>query len=205
MRDVVVTRVRYSGPPRRSRNLQERLMVRFPTLYRRVAALALRRLSPRSRVRRAMLCRAQVSGWDAVARKDFEVLLVRYAPDVEVEFDPEFEALGLGGTFRGHDGWLKMVQAFDEAWERRERVPEFVVDLGDRALWLATMRLPGNVSGLELEREWAALATFRGGLVAHEQYFFGWDKGLRAAALDPDAIAHTTGCSTDMSGLPRSS
>ena len=54
---------------------------------------------------------------------------------------------------------------------------------------LARFRLLGNVSGLELEREWAQLATLRGGLVTHEQYFFGWDKGLRAAGLDPDAIA----------------
>ena len=188
MPDVVVTRVQYSGPPRRSRNLQERLTVRFPTLYRRVAALALRRLSPRSRMRRAMLCRAVVSGWDAAARKDFELVLTRYATDVEIEFDPEFEALGLG-TFRGHDGWLKMQQAFSEAFERRERVPEFVLDLGDRGLWLGTFRFHGNLSGLELEREWAQLTTLRGGLVAHEQYLFGWDKGLRAAGLDPAAVA----------------
>ena len=189
MQDVVVTRVRHSGVPRRSRTLQERLMVRFPPLYRRVAALCMRRLSPRSRVRRALLCRAVVSGWDAAARKDFELLLVRYAPNVETEFDPEFEALGLGGTFRGHGGWLKQFQAIDDAWERRERVPEFVLDLGDRGLWLGTVRLPGNVSGLELEREWAQLATLRDGLVVHEKYFFGWDNGLRAAGLDPDAIA----------------
>jgi ketosteroid isomerase-like protein len=130
-----------------------------------------------------------VSGWDAAARKDFELVLVRYAPDVEVEFDPEFEANLGGGTFRGHDGFLKMQQSFNEAWERRERVPEFVLDLGDHGLWLDTFRLPGNLSGLELEREWAQLATLRDGLVGHEQYFFGWDKGLRAAGLDPDAIA----------------
>jgi ketosteroid isomerase-like protein len=140
-----------------------------------------------------VVCRACVSGWDAAARRDFELILVRYAPDVELEFDPEFEALGLGGTFRGHAGFLKYFQAVDEAWERRERLPEFVLDLGDRVLRLARFRLPGNVSGLMLEREWAQLATLRGGLVAHEQYFFGWDKGLRAAGLDPDAIALPSG------------
>jgi hypothetical protein len=135
-----------------------------------------------------MLCRAVVSGWDAAARKDFELVLTRYAPDVAVEFDPEFVALGLG-AFRGHDGWLKMQQAFSEAFERRERVPEFVLDLGDRGLWLGTFRVHGNLSGLELERDFAQLATLRGGLVAREQYFFGWDKGLRAAGLDPAAVA----------------
>jgi hypothetical protein len=45
--------VEYSGPPRRSRNLDERLMVRFQSEYRRLAAFLWRRLSPRSRLRRA--------------------------------------------------------------------------------------------------------------------------------------------------------
>jgi hypothetical protein len=40
MRDVVVTRVQHSGPPRRSRSLEERLMVRFPGAWRALAALA---------------------------------------------------------------------------------------------------------------------------------------------------------------------
>jgi hypothetical protein len=45
------------------------------------------------------------------------------------------------------------------------------------------------VSGLELEREFAQLFTLRRGLVAHEQFFIGWEKGLRAAGLAPDARA----------------
>ena len=163
-------------------------MVRFPSGYRRLVRL-FARLSPRSRLRRELLSRAMVSGWDAAARKDFELVLVRYAPDVEIEFDPEFEALGMGGTFQGHDGMRKMLQELDEAWKRRDRLPEFALDLGDRVLLLGMFRFHGNVSGLELESEFAQLITPRAGLVAHEQYFFGWDKGLRAAGLDPGAIA----------------
>ena len=45
------------------------------------------------------------------------------------------------------------------------------------------------MSGLELEREFAQLVTLRGALVAREQVWFAWDKGLRAAGLDPDVIA----------------
>jgi hypothetical protein len=116
-------------------------------------------------------------------------MLVRYAPGVEFEFEPDFEALGLGGTFRGHDGMLKWIQAFGEAWERWQALPAIVLDLGDRVLVLGAFRMPGNVSGLELEREIAQLIAIRGGLVTRDQYFFGWDKGLRAARLDPDAIA----------------
>jgi ketosteroid isomerase-like protein len=115
-------------------------------------------------------------------------MLVRYAPDVEVEFASEFEALGLDGTFRGHDGFVKMIQAFGEAWERWDLHPVAVLDLGDQLLVLGAFRLPGNVSGLELAQDFAQLITPRGGLVAREQAFMSWDNGLRAAGLDPDAI-----------------
>lgn len=91
-------------------------MVRFPGAWRTLSALGQRVLSPHSRLRRALLRRNVVSGWAAASRRDFELMLVRYAPDVEVEFDPG-----------------------------------------------------------------------RGGLAVREQSFFGWDKGLRAAELDPDA------------------
>jgi hypothetical protein len=93
MRNVVVTPVRYGGP-RRSRNLEERVMVRFPGAWRALAALGLRLLSPRSRLRRVSLRRQVVSGWDAVSRRDFELMLVRYARDVEVETDPDSRSDG---------------------------------------------------------------------------------------------------------------
>jgi hypothetical protein len=37
---------------------------------------------------------------DAASRRDFELMQFRYAPDVEIEHDPDLEALGVGGTFR---------------------------------------------------------------------------------------------------------
>ena len=188
MRDVVVTRVQSSGP-RRSRNLEERLTVRFPGAWRALTALVLRLLSPRSRLRRALLRRNVVSGWDAASRRDFELMLVRYAPDVEAEFDPDFEPLGLGGTFRGHDGMLKMIEGFGEAWERWAVQPVIVLDLGERVLVLGAFRLPGNVSGVEFDQEFAQLVTRRGSRITHDRQFLTWDKGLRAAGLDPNVIA----------------
>jgi ketosteroid isomerase-like protein len=186
---VVATSIQYGGSPRRSRNFEERLTVRFPSLYRRLASLVLRLLSPRSRLRRALLRRQVVSTYAAANRRDFELLLVRYARDVQVRFDPDLEALGLGGTFRGHGGLLKIIETFGEAWERWELVPAVVFDMGDRFVGLGRFRLPGTASGLEFEREFAQVWTFRDGLVVHEQEFLAWDKGLRAAGLDSDAIA----------------
>ena len=163
-------------------------MVRFPGAWRMLSAL-LQRLSPRSRLRRTLVRRNIVSGWDAGSRRDYELMLVRYAPDVEFEYDPDFEALGLGGTFRGHDGMLEFLDAFDEAWEGRELRPALIADLGDRLLVLGKVRLPGTASGLEFESEFAQLILDRAGRVVHEQEFLSWDKALGAAGLDPKAIA----------------
>ena len=67
-------------------------------------------------------------------------------------------------------------------------MPSSVVDLGDRVLVLGRFHLPGTASGLEFDPELAQLTTFQNGLVARDQLFFGWGKGLEAAGLDPDAI-----------------
>jgi hypothetical protein len=188
MRDLVVTRVQHSGPLRRSRNLEERLLVRFPSLYRRLGT-RFSRLSPRSRLRQALLHRAVVSGWAASSRRDFRLMLVRYAPEVVGEFDPALADFGLGETLLGHEGYVKGLRTFREAWERWEAMPTTILDMGDRVVVLGTLRLTGNVSGLEFEHEMVQLLTLRSGLVAREQIFLAPDEGLRAAGLDPDTIA----------------
>lgn len=113
-------------------------------------------------------------------------MLVRYAPDLETEFDRQFAALGLGETFHGHEGMVKMQEAFGEAWGEWQILPAMVVDLADRIVVLGHINLPGNVSGLKFESELATLMTPRGGLVSREQSFLAWDKALLAAGLDPD-------------------
>lgn len=115
-------------------------------------------------------------------------MLVRYAPDVEVEFDEAFAALGLGGVHKGHAGFRHMLDALAEAWERWDLIGGAVVDLGDRVLVLGRMRLPGTASGLQLEEEFAQLVTARDGLAVRDQAFLNWNKGLTAAGLDPRKI-----------------
>jgi hypothetical protein len=190
MQNLVVTRAECNGPPRRGRNLEERLMVRYPALYRRLAALFQRRLlSPRSRLRRAILRRGLLSGWAAFNRRDFELMLVRYAPDVGFEFDPGEKTLGLGGTFRGHEAMVEGLGALAEGWGQYELEPAYILDLGDRVLNLGFQHARGRASGVNLEQEVAQLVTGREGLVTHDVHFFSWEEGLRAAGLDPDAIA----------------
>jgi hypothetical protein len=104
MPDVVVTRVRSTGS--RPRNLQERLMVRFPPLFRSLVP-HLFRLSPRSRLKRMFLRRAVDSGWTSFDRRDFELNFLYFAPDTEFEFPPAMQALGIPASFRDHTGRIE--------------------------------------------------------------------------------------------------
>lgn len=162
-------------------------MVRFPSLARRQAAFVFR-LSPRSRLRRAFLRRAVLSGWESFGRRDLELNLLFFAPDVEYEFPPDLQMLDLGGPFRGHEGRREAVSRVYEVWGSELELA-YLLDLGDRLLNLGFWRSRARASAVPLEEEFAELATMRDGLVIRDQNFVSWEEGLRAAGLDPDAIA----------------
>ena len=115
----------------------------------------------------------------------------RYAPDVEFEFDPGQQALDLGGIFHGHKGILAGLGQLAEGLEMRFE-PAYVLDLGDRGLALGFFHAQAPASGVQLEGEIAQLGTPREGLIVRDQSWYGWEKGLRAAGLDPDAIVLPT-------------
>jgi hypothetical protein len=182
--DVVVTRVRSTGS--RPRNLQERLMVRFPSLYRRLARRVFR-LNPRSRLRRILLRRAVDSGWTSFDRRDFELNFLFFAPDTEFEFPPAMQALGIPASFRGHEGRIEGMNNIFEVWGSALE-PLYLLDLGDRLLNLGLWHIRGRASGVPLDQELAQLVTMQDGLVIRDQNFNSWEEGLRAAGLEPATI-----------------
>jgi ketosteroid isomerase-like protein len=187
MPNVVITRVQRSGPPRRSRNLEERIAMRFPFVLRRLARV-ISRLSPRSRVRRVILRRGFRSGWASFERRDFELYLLLVTPDAEFEFPSSMQTLGLAGSFRGHEGRTEALSKIFEVWGS-ELEPAYMLDLGDRVLNLGFWHTQARASGVQLDQEFAQLSTMRDGLVFRDQIFFSWKEGLRAAGLEPDAVA----------------
>jgi ketosteroid isomerase-like protein len=130
-----------------------------------------------------------ISAYAAATRRDYELMMVRYTPDVEFHFAPEFEGLGLAGIGRGQDGMLRLIDAFEEAWQRVEFEPALLLDMGDRAVALGHLRQTGAATGLEFRTEYAQLLAFDRGAVVHEQDFLSWDKALRAAGIDPGHVA----------------
>lgn len=99
---------------------------------------------------------------------------------------------GFGGTFHGHDGMVRFLERWGEAWEGWELMPAAVLDMGDdRFIALAHVRLPGTTSGVELESEFAQLVTVRNGLITRDQEFRSWDKG-RTTSTSRSLIVHGT-------------
>jgi hypothetical protein len=78
---------------------------------------------------------------------------------------------------------------FDQSWSSWELEPAYILDLGDHMLNLGFQHARGQASGVPFDGEFAQLLTLREGLVMREQGWFRWEEGLRAAGLDPDAIA----------------
>jgi hypothetical protein len=99
------------------------------------------------------------------------------------------ETLGEGEPFRGHRRRIEGLNKLAEVWGSSELVPAYMIDLGDRLLFLGFWRTQARASGVPLEQELAQLVTVREGLVTRDQNFFSWEEGLRAAGIEPDAIA----------------
>jgi ketosteroid isomerase-like protein len=182
----VVTRVSYDGPVPAGRTLADRLTVRFPRTARAVFAGSVRLLSPSSSVRRDGLRRVLRSGWAAAPRQDWELMFVRYSPEVVWEIPAEFQTLDFAERYHGHDGLIQGLERFSEAFESWEIRPARALDFGDRVLALGSFHGRARASGVEWEQGFSQLVTLERGLVVRDRFFYSWEQGLRAAGLDPE-------------------
>jgi ketosteroid isomerase-like protein len=185
MAEPVVTRVALAGPAPTQRSLTDRLTVRFPRTARLMLALGIRLTTPSSRVRRDGLRRVLRSGWAAAPRKDWELMFVRYSPDVIWEIPEEFQTLGFAESYHGHEGLVQGLEQFSEAFESWEIRPDRALDFGDRVLALGRFRGKARASGVEWEQEFSQLVTLEKGLVVRDRFFYSWDQGMQAAGLKP--------------------
>jgi ketosteroid isomerase-like protein len=182
MAEVVRTPI---GPDARlptQRTLEERLMVRWPgasaALSRAVFALP-----PRSRLRRAGVRRAALSGWGAWVRGDLDLCLVRFAPDYHYDAPPEWLIAGMPSVYRGHAGLREWSADLREAWEWIDHTPLEVVDAGEVIAFLCQIRLRARTSGIELDSRLGQVFWIERGLITRERDFSDWDEALRVAGI----------------------
>jgi len=164
------------------RSFDQRLFVRFPTLYRLLADACMR-LPPRSRLRRLMLARVVGRAYAAANRRDFEVVLVGWDPQSEYRPSDELMPPDLELVFHGHDGYLRLWRHWLDAFEDIRWDPEEILDFGDAFLVTAQQRGRGSGSGVAVSELVFQLFELRRGLVVRQQDFLDRSKALAAAEL----------------------
>jgi ketosteroid isomerase-like protein len=170
----------------RRRSHLERILVRFPVLFR-ILALAWSRLPPGSRMRRALTAYNFRGAYEAANRRDFEVLLLRFDQEFEFQFDesPVGGALppDLVGVHHGHAAYVRVWKAGLEVSDDYRLEPEEIIDLGDRLLVAGRQRGRGTGSGVPFDEPLLSLFTLRRGLVIRMKDFAARDNALEAAGL----------------------
>ena len=169
-----------------SRTLDERLMLRFPRFFRAVGRLTLR-LPTRSRLRQALIWRSVGLGLDAANRRDFDAVVPRYHPNVEIQAPSAFLGIGdIEAVYRGHEGYRQFYRDWLPAWgDSFQFEPRELIDLGDgRLVALVEINVRGQGSGIGFERQVAFVWTLdheaRG---LREQVYLGWGEALEAVGL----------------------
>jgi ketosteroid isomerase-like protein len=185
--EVVITHLK-RRPSRRRRTLDELLIARFPRAFAVASRLGLRLFRPGSKVRRALVARNIRSGWAALGKRDFDLLLARYAPEVEYSADPALMALGVRGGRRGREGMRTALVDIAAAWSDLEMIPHVILDAGERMVVLGRMHGTGATSGVVVEEDFTQVLDFRDGAVVEEHDYRGWDAGLRIVGVDQEAI-----------------
>jgi ketosteroid isomerase-like protein len=170
----------------RSRRRLEQHLFRFP---RTVAFLVragwrlLSVLSPRSRLRQAIVRRYVQHGFEATNRRDFEAAFGLYHPNVESIVPAQFVALGFDPVYRGREARIDAQRRWVAEWDDLRFELKELVDLGDRILVITRMKGSGLSSGAAAEMDCVFLYTVSAEGVIREQFFFDRSEALEAAGL----------------------
>jgi ketosteroid isomerase-like protein len=163
------------------RALDERLLLRFPTVYR-VFANGFMRLSPRSRLRRLLLTRRVRQAYTAQGRRDFEAVLAGWDPECQYRPSKDLLPPDLETAFHGHDGMLELWRYWRDAFQDIRWDPEEVIDFGEKFLVTAQQSGHGSGSGVAVSEPIFQLFTLRRGLVIRQEDFTERSDALEAAA-----------------------
>jgi ketosteroid isomerase-like protein len=126
-----------------------------------------------------------LAGWRAFEAGDVPAVLEYFDPEVEVFAPPE---AGNPGTFHGHEGFLRWVGHWYEAWEDFSQEIVDVEPFGERCV-IADVRqvARGRSAGLELERTVSYVYELRDGKVVYMALFVDAD-AARGAASEREAV-----------------
>jgi ketosteroid isomerase-like protein len=178
-----VVRQPISVRARTRRRLDEYLGVRFPRALNLIAR-AVWRLSPRSRLRRALLRRAIELALEATNRGDYEAAFGGlYDADCEIITPAQLVTVGVESRTHGREARRHLQTEWRADWGEFRFEPDELIDLGDRLLLVGRVKGSGLTSGAAFDNEWANLLIVSAGRVIREQPFFSHEEALEAVGL----------------------
>jgi ketosteroid isomerase-like protein len=86
-------------------------------------------------------------------------------------------------VYRGRGGFRKFWETFHDSWERLDIDIARMEDLDDRVLALLSFHAVGRGSGVQVQRDFANVATFADGLMVELRAYGGWEEALQAVGL----------------------
>jgi len=166
------------------RHLDERLVLRAPWLFRHQAKLLLATLPLGSRVRERVAKLLLARAFEALAREDYEVIMLTYDPGVEIRIiGDDAYAAGFAERYHGHQGYRDVMRVWRTEWVDPRFTPDELIDLGDR--WIVRMTLSGRGarSGAEVTQTCGYVQDGVGGLIVHMDFYWDWSACVELCGL----------------------
>ena len=182
-RGIAEVRVERQSAARRP--AADRVALMFPGLVP-LAWRAVQRLRPGSALRRRALGLGFRHTIAAINRRDFDVVLLGWDPDVELEFH-DVEMTGIASSYHGHDGWHAFWADWLRDWEYAAHQLTAVFDFGDRILLRIAGQHIAPRTGLRMDSDSGNLLEYRDGRVKRSVVWFHWALAVEELGLDlPD-------------------
>jgi uncharacterized protein len=115
---------------------------------------------------------------DAYNRGDRGALLALVADDAVFEVPI---GMANAGTYRGPEGFLRMVEGWDEAWDEFRIEIDDAIEYGDTVIVPVTQHGRGRGSGVEIQMQAAYLMRFTDGRLQHWRIFESKEEAVREA------------------------
>jgi ketosteroid isomerase-like protein len=114
----------------------------------------------------------------AFVRGDMEEVLSLLADDIVVH---EAASLPYGGDHRGHDGFLRLADAFNRVWEMTSPLDLTFLDAGERVVVLVRYDVVARATGRPLTLDHVEIYTVRDGKIADLDIYYRDTAAIAAA------------------------
>ncbi|MET0836433.1 MAG: nuclear transport factor 2 family protein [Thermoleophilaceae bacterium] len=119
--------------------------------------------------------------YEALNRGEFDVMLARCHPGVELHVAPNQAGLDFEGVYHGREGTARAFATWWDAWAEYRVETAELIDFGDRIVVLSQQFGRGRESGVQVETPHAVVITFDQGWAVRVQLYWDWKEAELAA------------------------